>query len=174
MTNINTTPNKNNILTENLDSLKTYQTTLEKLNGQFDPILEQLQKSYVNYEMNPTNHEYERIFLTENSNMESLNSQLFSIKNALVRNIQILDQDLMQQNEKIKEVKKENQYLNNEYNKINSKQHGSIGMVYEFNDMYNRDYFTNLHVLIGILFSLYLTIQIFSDRTIANYNNIRV
>ena len=171
---MNTIPNTNNILTEKLDSLKTYQSTLEQLNGQLNPILEQFQKAYMNYEMNPTNHEYERIFLIATSNMESLNSQLFSIKNALVKNIQILDQDLMQLNEKIKEVKKENQYLNNNYHQINSKQHGSIGMVYEFNDMYNRDYFTNLHVLIGILFSLYLTIQIFSDRTIANYNNIRV
>jgi len=171
---MNTTPNKNNILTEKLYSLRTYQSTLEQLNDQLDPILEQFQKSYVNYEMNPTNDEYERIFLTATSNMESLNSQLFSIKNALVKNIQILDQYLMQENEKIKEVKKENQSLTKNYNQINSKQHGSIEMVYEFNDMYNRDYFTNLHLLIGVLFSLYVTIQIFSDRTIARYNNTRV
>ena len=171
---MNTNQNINNILIENLDSLKTYQSTFDQLNGQLDPILEQFQKAYVNYQMNPSNNEYERIFLTANSNMESLNSQLFSIKNTLVKNIQILNQDLMQENEKIKEVKKENQYLTNNYNQINSKQNGSIEMVYEFNDMYNRDYFMNLHLLIGILFSLYVTIQIFSDRTIANYNNTRL
>jgi hypothetical protein len=168
MSNINTDTNN---LDKNVDSLKTYQSTLQQLNAQLNPILVQFQKSYVNYEMSPTNNEYERIFLTSTSNMKSLNSQLFSIQSDIIKKNQTLDQSLLQINKKIQEAKKENQLLNQKYNKINSKQHGSIELIYEFNDTYNLDYSTNFHLLIGVLLSLYVTIQIFSDRTISNYNH---
>jgi len=160
--------NNLNLTPENVDSIKTYENIIRQLNAQLNPILVEFQKSYVNYQMNPTNNEYEQIFLTANSNMESLNSQLFSIKNEVLQKIQMLDQNLLQINGKIQEAKKENQYLNQNYNETNLKQYGTIEMVDEFNDIYNIDYFTNLHLFIGVLFSLYVTIQIFSDRTIAN------
>ena len=164
MSNINTDTNNLNLTQKNIESANTYETNIQQLNGQLNPILVEFQKSYVNYQGNPSNNEYERIFLTANSNMESLNSQLFSIKNEVLQKIQMLDQNLLQINEKIQEVKKENQYLNQNYNETNLKQYGTIEMVDEFNDMYNLDYFTNLHLFIGVLFSLYVTIQIFSDR----------
>ena len=170
MSNINTDTNNLDLTQKNVDSLKTYQNTIQRLNDQLNPILVEFQKSYVNYQGNPSNNEYERIFLTATSNMESLNSQLFSIQTDVVKNIQLLNQNLLQINEKIQEAKKENQYLNQEYNKTNLKQHGSIEMIYEFNDTYNLGYLTNVHLFIGVLFSLYVTIQIFSDRTITNYS----
>ena len=164
MSNINTDTNNLDLTQKNIESANTYETNIKQLNGQLNPILVEFQKSYVNYQGNPSNNEYERIFLTANSNMESLNSHLFFIKNEVLQKIQMLDQNLLQINEKIQEVRKENQYLNQKYNKKNSKQYGTIEMVYEFNDIYNLDYFTNLHLFIGVLFSLYVTIQIFSDR----------
>jgi hypothetical protein len=157
--------NNLNLTPKNVESANTYETNIKQLNDQLNPILVEFQKSYVNYQMNPNNNEYERIFLTSTSNMESLlNSQLFFIKNEVLQKIQMLDQNLLQINEKIQEVRKENQYLNQKYNKKNSKQYGTIDMVYEFNDIYNLDYLTNLNLFIGVLFSLYVTIQIFSDR----------
>jgi len=148
---------------ENIDST-TYETRIQQLNDQLNPILVEFKKSYVNYQGNPNNNEYEQIFQTSTSNMESLSSQLFFIKNEVLKKILILDQNLLQINEKIQEVRKENQYLNQKYKKKNSKQHGTIEMVYEFNDTYNLDYLTNLHLFIGVLCSLYVTIQIFSNR----------
>ena len=166
-----TTTSNSMILTpEQLDTqlqqVKSNQNTLDQLNSQLNPILEQFQNAYVNYHMNPTNNESEQTFQTSNANMQSLNSKLFSIDNSLQQNIQKVDQNLMQLNQMIEKAKNENQHLNKKYNRADSKQEGSAGMVYEFNEIYRRDYLTNINLFVGVIFSLYITIKMFGDRNI--------
>ena len=146
--------------------MQSNQNTLDQLTSQLNPILEQFQNAYVNYHMNPTNNEAEQTFQTAHSNMQSLNSQLFSIDNALQQNIHILDKNLIHLNKMIQKAKNENQYLNKKYNQTNSKQEGSVGMVYEFNEIYRRDYLTNINLFIGVILSLYVTIKMFGDQKI--------
>jgi multidrug resistance efflux pump len=147
-----------------LQQMKKYKNNIEQLTSQLNPILEEFQNAYVNYHMNPTNNETEQIFQTSNSNMQSLNSQLFSIDNSIQQNIHTIDKNLIQLNKKIQQAKNENQKLNRMYNRTNSKQEGSVGMVYEFNEIYRRDYLTNVNLFVGVILSLYLTIKMFGDR----------
>ena len=149
-----------------LQQVKSNQNTLDQLTSQLNPILEQFQNAYVNYHMNPTNNEYENTIQAANANMQSLNYKLFSIDNAIQQNIQMLDKNLIQLNQKIQQAKNENQYLNKKYNRADSKQEGSAGMVYQFNEIYNRDYLTNINLFVGVILSLYVTIKMFGDRKI--------
>lgn len=55
----------------------TYKNTIEQLNNQLDPILEQFKNDYVNFHMNPENNEYEQIFQTSNYNIQNLNTTFF-------------------------------------------------------------------------------------------------
>jgi len=95
-------------LNAELQKIKNYKNTTKQLNEKLKPILEQFRNAYVNYHMNPGINEYERIFQSANANMQSLNSQLFSIDNNLEKNIQLLDKNLNQVNTMIQKAKQEN------------------------------------------------------------------
>lgn len=148
----------------------TYKNTIEQLNNQLDPILEQFKNDYVNFHMNPENNEYEQIFQTSNYNIQNLNTTFFSINNAIREKNQNLDKNMMQINEMIQQAKNENNYLNKKYDRSGSKQKNSIGMVNEYNQIYNRDYSYNVHLFLGIIISLYITIRMFSNGTINSYH----
>jgi len=153
-------------LDSQLQQVKSNQNTLDQLTSQLNPILEQFQNAYVNFHLNPTDNEYERSIQAANANMQSLNYKLFSIDNAIEQNIQIVDRNLMQLNQMIQKGKKENQHLNNKDNRADSKQEGSAGMVYQFNEIYRRDYLTNINLFVGVILSLFVTIKMFGDRKI--------
>ena len=148
-----------------MDEIKTIKNKVTNISNQLNPILEEFQKAYINYHMNPTNNEYEQTLYNANSNMQSLNSQLFSMDSFLIKNIRKLDRLLMILNQWIQKEKKNTKKLNTSYDQTNHSQSGSAGMVLEFNELYNRDYRRNLSLFLGILISLFLTIRIFNRPT---------
>ena len=153
------TPEDINIIVE---EAITYKNTIEQLNNQLDPILEEYKKDYVNFHMNPENNEYEQTFQTSNYNIQNLNTTFFSMNNAIRDKNLNLDKNLMQINKMIQQAKNENNNLNKKYDLNGSKQKNSIGMVNEYNQIYNRDYSYNVHLFLGIIISLYITIRMFS------------
>jgi chromosome segregation ATPase len=150
---------------EQIDSavqeINDFQKSLEKINSQLPSLLKSFRNAYVTYYMNPENNEYEITFTNINNQIQTLNSQLFSIQNALQQNMKTLDTYLLQIDEGIRQVKKQNIYLTKKYNKVNSNQEGSIERVDEFNELYNRDYSQNVYLFIGVVVSLYLSISMF-------------
>jgi len=150
---------------EQIDSavqeINDFQKSLEKINSQLPSLLKSFRNAYVTYYMNPENNEYEITFTNINNQIQNLNSQLFSIQNALQQNMKTLDTYLLQIDEGIRQVKKQNIYLTKKYNKVNSNQEGSIERVDEFNELYNRDYSQNVYLFIGVVVSLYLSISMF-------------
>lgn len=161
------TPEDINIIVE---EAVTYKNKIEQLNNQLDPILEQFKNDYVNFRMNPENNEYAQTFQTSNYNIQNLNNTFFSINNAIREKNQNLYKNMMQVNEMIQQAKNKNNYLNKKYDLTGSKQKNSIGMVNEYNQIYNRDYSYNFHLFLGIIISLYITIRMFSKGTINSYH----
>ena len=73
-------------LTKDIDNYKfknasQFTDKINSLKQQLPAVLDDFEKYYVFYNMNPSNNEYKKLFENIKSNLDSINSQIFVISN---------------------------------------------------------------------------------------------
>lgn len=116
-------------------------------------LLEEYQKNYILFHTFPGNEEYTKIYESSKMNLEKSNATLFVITNNIESSTQELNKDLLNYNEKISALKKENGQNTVILNNLENKYLGSEEMIQNYQEMYDIQYFQNFSLLVGIVFA---------------------
>jgi peptidoglycan hydrolase CwlO-like protein len=128
-----------------------FSQTLETLQSQLPAILEDFKKYYVFYNKTPDYPEYQQLFENIKSNLNSINSDLFTLSNDVQGNIDSLNKDLTDLNSQIEREKEKNRKLKLDLGIVENKNNAATEMIYDYKKMYESGYLRNWGLFLSIL-----------------------
>ena len=87
---------ENNDITQKLPKPSQFTNKLETLQNQLPAILQDFQKYYVFYTKNPEYPEYQQMFQNIKGNLNTINSDLFTLSNSVQSSTDVLNTSLVE------------------------------------------------------------------------------
>lgn len=134
----------------------------EKIKGiqnSFFSALDDFKKYYVYYNKNPEVNEYQNFFNTSITQLQGLNSDIFLITNNIQKKIQDLNIEMKAVSNNLNNEKELNSELLSLINNIQTTEDGSSIMIGDAKEEYNRQYYKNWELFIGIIVFVGITIK---------------
>jgi predicted nucleic acid-binding Zn-ribbon protein len=157
------------ISSSNYQNSQNFLSSIQTLQEQLPPILDDFEKYYVLYNKNPSDTEYQQMFSNIKSNLNNINSQLFTISNNVDSNTQNISKDLLSLNKEIQQLKTQNTNLKKKLNNLKGKNNTSDELIENYKEIYDLDYLKNWGLLLSIVGSGLLLNYIFRNKTVAKY-----
>lgn len=146
------------------------ESSIQILQQQLPPILDDFQKYYILYHKNPSDSEYQQMYSNIKSNLNTINSQLFIIANSVDSNTQHISQDLLTLNSQIQQLKTQNAGIKKKYKNLKSSNSSSYELIENYKEIYNLDYLKNWGLLLSIVGSGLLLRYIYKKKhSFTNY-----
>jgi methyl-accepting chemotaxis protein len=126
----------------------------EKIKGiqnSFFSALDDFKKYYVYYNKNPEVAEYQNFFNTSKGQLQELNSDIFVITNNIKNNMTMLTAEIKAISNNLNHEKDLNVELLSLIDNIQTTEDGSAIMIDDAKDEYNRQYYKNWELFIGII-----------------------
>jgi len=143
-----------NILGDNIqDSFEEpylFTQRLQTLNEQLPSILDDFKKYYVFYNRNPDYDEYISHFNSVKNNLNSVNSQMFTLSNDVQTNVDAINEILLNLNNSIGQMKTENSKTIKKLKGIKEKYNASDELIMDYKSMYEYNYLRNWGLLLSI------------------------
>ena len=127
---------------------------LTVMKEQFASILDDFKKYYVFASKNPEVEEYQDNYLNSKTNLQKINKDVFTMSNDIEKKIEELNKIVMRLNAKLDSEKELDGELLILVNKIRNTKNGAETMLDDSVEIYNRQYYYNLEIFIGILLLL--------------------
>ena len=126
----------------------------EKIKGiknSFFSALDDFKKYYVYYNKNPEVAEYQNFFTTSKGQLQEINSDIFVITNNIKNNMTMLNTEIKAISNNLNHEKDLNVELLSLIDNIQTTEDGSAIMIDDAKDEYNRQYYKNWELFIGII-----------------------
>lgn len=128
----------------------SFTQSLETLQSQLPSVLEDFKKYYIFYNKTPDYPEYQQLFENIKSNLNSINSDLFTLSNDVQVNIDSLNKGLTVLNSQIENEKKKNRQLKLDLGIVENKNNAASEMIYDYKKMYESGYLRNWGLFLSI------------------------
>ena len=131
----------------------------EKIKGITDSFLSALddfKQYYVFYNKNPEVDEYSNIFENSKNQLQSLSGEMYTITNNIQKNIQTLNDDMIEISENLNVEKTKNKSYNTTLTGLKGTESGSNILISNTKEEYIINYIINTELFAGILFILAL------------------
>ena len=132
---------------------KMFMSKLDALHQQLPHILEDFIKYYIFYNKNPNYPEYSQMFANIKGNLNTINSNLFILSNAVDVNTDKVSQKMFGLNKLIQKEKKVNRVLKRKLGILEQQIDSTDEMIYDYNQMYDEGYLRNSALFLSILVS---------------------
>jgi Ca2+-binding EF-hand superfamily protein len=152
------------IETENTKLSDKFLNKLNILKEQLPSILDDFKKYYVFYNKNPENNEYQQIFENIKTNLDSINSQLFMVKNNVQSETDKLNKNMVYLNELIQKDKKINIDVKNKLREMYGKNYSAFELISDYNKMYDIEYLRNWALLLSIILVCFVVSRVFLSK----------
>ena len=130
---------------------QAYLIKVTDLKDQFLSVLEDFSKYYVYYHKNPEVDEYQQFYLNSKSQLQNINKQLVKETNSVESAIENLSYSLTRMNAKLEYEKMLKGELVGRINGLTNSKNGSSVMLDDTTSIYNKQYFRNLSLFLGIV-----------------------
>jgi hypothetical protein len=138
---------------DNFQDPDLFTQRLQTLNEQLPSILDDFKKYYVFYNRNPDYDEYISHFNSVKNNLNSVNSQMFTLSNDVQTNIDAINVILLNLNNSIGQLKTENSNTIKKLKGIKEKYNAADELITDYKSMYDYNYLRNW----GLLLSIFIT-----------------
>ena len=135
----------------NFKNASQFTDKLNTLKQQLPAVLDDFEKYYVFYNMNPSNNEYHQMFDNIKNNLNSINSQSFIISNEVDKAINDVNTKLLSLNLLIAQEKKMNIELKAKLAIIKQKENSADIRILNYKQMYDIGYLKNWALFLSIL-----------------------
>lgn len=146
----------------NLTKPDIYQNQLDTLKSQISQILQDFKKYYVFYNKNTSVNEYQQIYNNIINNLQSLNSQLFTVNNNIQSDTEKINKQLVSLNQEINNEKNKHKKYNYISGNLNGKYDASSEMINDYKTNYNMIYLNNCSLIIGTIFTTYIIYKVYN------------
>lgn len=124
---------------------------INNIKSQFFSALDDFTKYYVYYNKNPEVNEFQNYYANSKSQLQTMSKDLFLTTNNIDKNIEFLDNEMLQISIKLENEKKLNKEMTKLINNLQNTQNGSEILIDDSKTKYNLQYYTNVEIFIGIL-----------------------
>ena len=124
---------------------------INNIKSQFFSALDDFTKYYVYYNKNPEVNEFQNYYANSKSQLQTMSKDLFLTTNNIDKNIEFLDNEMLQISIKLENEKKLNKEMTELINNLQNTQNGSEILIDDSKTKYNLQYYTNVEIFIGIL-----------------------
>ena len=156
--------------TSNFEKPENLLSTIQTLQEQIQPILDDFVKYYVSYNSNPTNSEYQQMYNNIKSNLNNINSQLFIISNTVDSNTSSISKNMLKLDKSIDKMKKESNVLKKKIGVIGEKMNSADELIDNYKQMYEMGYLRNWGLFLSIIGSCVLLSIVFKKKQVLQQN----
>lgn len=135
----------------NFKSAEQFTNELKILQEQLPPILDDFEKYYVFYNMNPSNNEYQQMFENIKKNLDTINSKMFMLSNSIEKETDDINKKLLSLDVLIQKEKKENIELKLKLGIIKEKEDSADIMISDYKQRYDIGYLKNWALFLSII-----------------------
>lgn len=160
-----TSISEDNINSKEFENPEQLKEKLNQLHSKLPFILEEFQKSYILYNKDTENNEYQQIFETSKNNLEGLNSELFMVENKIHTDIDKLNKKLIELNIKITEDKIENTILKKKLGLVEVGINSTDVMIHNYKENFDLLYLRNCGMLFAIIVAWGIMTIVFKPNT---------
>jgi hypothetical protein len=154
---------KSNIL-DNFPKPSIFLSQLDTIQTQIGPILDDFNKYFVFYNMNPQISENEQMYDNIKNNIQELYLKLIKISQDVDKNVNQINNDYKELNKLIEILKTRNKILKKKLGIVENTYDGSDTMISNYKDLYNLQYLKNFSLGLGIVFSVFLITKLFKKQ----------
>jgi hypothetical protein len=154
---------KNNIL-DSFTQPSVFLSQLDTIQRQLGPILDDFNKYFVFYNMNPQISENQQMYDKIKNNIQDLYTSLLTTSRDVDKNVNQINNDYQELNKLIEILKDRNEVLKKKLGIVEDTYDGSDTMISNYKDMYNLQYLKNFSLGLGLVFSLVLITKIFKGQ----------
>jgi DNA repair exonuclease SbcCD ATPase subunit len=154
---------KSNIL-DMFPKPNVFLSELDTIQRQLGPILDDFNKYFVFYHMNPQISENQQMYENIKNNIQEIYTTLLRISTDVDKNINQINNDYQELNKLIETLKERNTILKQKLGIFEDTYDGSDTMISNYKDLYNLQYLKNFSLGLGLVFSLVLITKIFKGQ----------
>ena len=139
-------------LPQNLQiSVKHFDEKINAIQSQFFAALDDFKKYYVYYNKNPEVNEFQNYYANSKGQLQTMSKNLFVTTNDIDKEIESLEQKIQTMSALLKEEKKLNDKLVELIKDIYNTHVGSEVLISDSKQIYNKKYYTNMELIIGVI-----------------------
>lgn len=132
---------------DNLIKIEDRISTIEKT---YKSAIDDLKNYYILSETYPNNDEYRNFFNNIKTEIEQYSLSLVNISKDIMRELKNIETNVIDKSNKLENQKKIYEKLSKIYNDLEQKQNGSSLFINDSKELYNEQYYRNLHLFVGI------------------------
>ena len=130
---------------------KQFNEQINNIKSQFFSALDDFTKYYVYYNKNPEVNEFQNYYVNSKSQLQTMSKDLFLTTNNIDKNIEDLDNKMLNISIQLEKEKKLNKEMSELINNLQNTQNGSEILIDDSKTKYNIQYYKNVEIFIGIL-----------------------
>jgi hypothetical protein len=130
---------------------KQFNEQINNIKSQFFSALDDFTKYYVYYNKNPEVNEFQNYYANSKSQLQTMSRDLFLTTNNIDKNIEDLDNEMLNISIQLEKEKKLNKEMSELINNLQNTQNGSEILIDDSKTKYNIQYYKNVEIFIGIL-----------------------
>lgn len=153
-------------INDNFETPEQYIEKLNQLNGSVNLILDEFKKIYVVSKMNPDIQEYQQQYANIISNINQIQSSLFTISNNVQANIDDISQKLKSLNLLIEKEKTTNKTLKKKLGIIEHNNNAATEMIYNYKQIYNMNYLRNWALFLSTVLCIVTIGKVYKSQTV--------
>jgi peptidoglycan hydrolase CwlO-like protein len=138
-------------ITDNFPDSSKFRQKIATMNSQLPSMLDEFKKYYVFFNKNPDYPEYQQMFQNIQSNLNSMNADLFMLSNDVQSNTDAMNKTLFKLDILIKEERKRNRQLKSRLGIVEHKINASSELISDYMEMYDFGYLRNWALFLSIL-----------------------
>ena len=130
---------------------KNFNEQINNIKSQFFSALDDFKKYYVYYNKNPEVNEFQNYYANSKSQLQTMSKDLFLTTNNIDKNIEILDNEMLDISIKLEKQKELHKEMTKLINNLQNTQNGSEILIDDSKTKYNLQYYKNIELFIGML-----------------------
>ena len=148
----------------NFPNASQFTSQLNALQKQLPAVLDDFEKYYVFYNMNPANSEYQNMFENIKNNLNSINSQTFILANSVDKEIGNVNQKMVSLNSLIENEKEMNINLKKKFAAIKQEGNGADIRISNYKQIYDIGYLKNWALFLSTIAAGYAIYKVSSNK----------
>jgi len=146
-------------------SVKNFNEKINAIRGQFFSALDDFKKYYVYFNKNPEVNEFQNYYANSKGQLQTMSKDLFVTTNDIDKEIEDLEGKIKTMSALLKEEKGLNAKLTELINDIDNTHDGSDLLISDSKEIYNKKYYMNMWLIIGVIIVGILLIVLFKGKS---------
>lgn len=147
-------------------SKQQYDELLGTIINSLNLILDEFKKLYVITNMHPNNQEYQQLFENCKTNLNAIQSKLFTVSNDIQSDTNKINALLLELDSKIKIERKNNKELRKKLGMVEHKNNSAFEMIDNYKEMYDSNYLRNWSLVLSTALCIFTIGMVYNKQVV--------